>query len=73
MIEVTRLNGTKVTINALFIEIMEATPDTQITLTTGKKMVVLEPVPHVISLVQDYMRSIGAARAAVMFDHTEGS
>ena len=43
MIEVTRLNGSKLMINALLIEMMEQTPDTLITMTTGKKLVVLEP------------------------------
>ncbi|WP_166237961.1 flagellar FlbD family protein [Paenibacillus turpanensis] len=73
MIEVTRLNKTKLTINALFIETMEATPDTVITMTTGKKLVVLESVDDVVDLVRHYLRSIGATRASVMFEHTEGS
>ena len=36
MIDVTRLNGKELTINADLIEIVEETPDTVITLTTGK-------------------------------------
>ena len=42
MIEVTRLNGKAFTLNALYIETVEAFPDTQITLTTGRKFIVLE-------------------------------
>ena len=42
MIAVTRLNGSKFYINALLIETIEETPDTFITLTTGKKTLVLE-------------------------------
>ena len=42
MIEVTRLNGKPFTLNALYIETVEAFPDTQITLTTGRKFIVLE-------------------------------
>ena len=37
MIEVTRLNGKGLTINSDLIEMIEETPDTVITLTTGKK------------------------------------
>lgn len=37
MIEVARLNGKGLTINSDLIEMIEETPDTVITLTTGKK------------------------------------
>lgn len=40
MIEVTRLNGKGLTINSDLIEMLEETPDTVITLTTGKKIIV---------------------------------
>ena len=59
MIAVTRLNGTSFHINALLIETIEETPDTLITLTTGKKMLVLENAADVISSIQTYLRSIG--------------
>ena len=42
MIEVTRLKGKKMMINAELIETVEETPDTVITLTNGKKFVVSE-------------------------------
>ena len=41
MIEVTRLNGTTVLINSDLIETVEETPDTVISLTTGKKFIVI--------------------------------
>lgn len=37
MIDVTRMNGTTLTINNDLIETVEEMPDTVITLTTGKK------------------------------------
>ena len=40
MIEVTRLNGTTFTLNALYIERIESAHDTTITLTTGTKYIV---------------------------------
>ena len=40
MIEVTKLNGVKILVNPHLLEIVEETPDTVITLTTGKKILV---------------------------------
>ena len=56
MIEVTRLKGKKMTINAELIETVEETPDTVITLTNGKKFVVSESAEQVTSLVIGYKR-----------------
>ena len=42
MIEVTRLNGTQILVNADLIELVEETPDTVITFTTGRKIIVKE-------------------------------
>jgi len=42
MIQVTRLNDTKLVINADLIEFVEEIPDTIISLTTGKKIMVKE-------------------------------
>ena len=40
MIDVTKMNGLEFTINADLIEVIEEVPDTVITLTTGKKIMV---------------------------------
>ncbi len=72
MITVTRLNGTKLTINAMLIETMEQTPDTVITLTTGRKFVVLEKVPEVTGMVQTYLRTIGIAGSIMKREDSEG-
>jgi flagellar protein FlbD len=71
MIAVTRLNGSKFYINALLIETIEETPDTFITLTTGKKMLVLEKAVDVISSMQSYLRSIGVYTATLKSDQKE--
>ncbi len=47
MIEVTRLNGTKITINPFLIEYMEETPDTIILFNSGNKMVIREKTSEV--------------------------
>ena len=44
MIEVTRLNGTQILVNADLIELVEETPDTVITFTTGRKISLSEKV-----------------------------
>ncbi len=64
MIEVTRLKGTKIIVNAELIEIIEETPDTVITLTSGKKYIVSETKQEVVDLVIDYKRKIFAAYTA---------
>lgn len=47
MIYVTRLNGERIALNIDIIEQMEETPDTVITLTTGKKLVVRESMHRI--------------------------
>ena len=73
MVQVTRLNGTSFYVNAILIETIEETPDTLITLTTGKKFMVLEKALVVVSLVQEYMGNIGTIRLAVKSYHAQES
>lgn len=58
MIEVTRLNGKAIILNAELIESIEETPDTVLTLTTGKKFIVKEGCQEVKNLVLSYKRDI---------------
>lgn len=61
MIEVTRLNGTTLMINAELIEFVEETPDTVISLLDGKKIIVKESRQAVKNLVILYKREIFAS------------
>ena len=54
MIEVTRLNGLPLIVNAELIKFVEATPDTLISLTTGEKVMVKEAVALVTERVLGY-------------------
>jgi flagellar protein FlbD len=72
MITVTRLNGSKLMINALLIEIIEETPDTIVTLTTGKKFIVTESASELQLLIQSYIRTIGVLAATQKIEQTEG-
>ena len=58
MIDVTRMNGTVLTINSRLIESIEETPDTVITLTNEKKFIVKESRQEVKNLVKLYEREI---------------
>ncbi len=58
MVELTRLSDVKFTINAEIIEMVEETPDTVITLTTGKKVIVKESRSEVTNLVIAYKKAI---------------
>lgn len=59
MIEVTRINDEKIIVNAALIEFVEATPDTVISLITGRKLMVKESVEEVRSRTEDYQRQVG--------------
>ena len=58
MIELTRLNGHPIIINAELIKFVEQNPDTVITLVTGDKMVVREAAPEVMHRVLAYRRNL---------------
>ncbi|MFP6647603.1 MAG: flagellar FlbD family protein [Candidatus Latescibacterota bacterium] len=56
MIRLTRLNDTEFIINAEIIEFVEAIPDTIISLQSGKKVMVVEPVDEVVERIIEYKR-----------------
>lgn len=58
MIELTKLNDIKFSVNPELIEIVETTPDTVITLTTGRKLIVKESRQDIKNLVLFYKRKI---------------
>lgn len=58
MIQLTRLNRSAIVLNAIYIERLESTPDTLVTLTTGKKVHVLETVEEVMDKVTVYYRKL---------------
>ncbi|MGN0471918.1 MAG: flagellar FlbD family protein [Lachnospiraceae bacterium] len=60
MIEVTKLNDVRILVNADLIEIVEETPDTVITLTTGRKIIIKESRQEVKNLVKSYRKDIFA-------------
>jgi flagellar protein FlbD len=59
MIKVSRFNGTKFVINCEWIETVEATPDTVLTMMNGKKYVVSESVDDILAKVIEYKQKAG--------------
>jgi flagellar protein FlbD len=58
MIKVTKLNGRQVIINAELIKFIEQTPDTLITLISGDKVLVKEPMDNIVQQAIEYGRSV---------------
>lgn len=58
MIDLTSMNNTDFVLNADHIEKIECVPETLITLTNGKKYIVLETVEEVKSKVIKYKNKI---------------
>jgi flagellar protein FlbD len=73
MIKVTKLNGSELVVNADLIEFVESTPDTLISLTTGRKIMVREGLDDVVGKALAYRRSaravaVPAGGAGSVFD-----
>ena len=60
MIRVTKINGEPIVVNADLIEFVEETPDTVISLCTGKKLMVRESAEQVIEATREHHRSAGS-------------
>lgn len=56
MINVTKLNGSRLVINADLVEFVESTPDTLLSLTTGRKLMIKEDLETVVQMIIDYRR-----------------
>lgn len=58
MVVITRLNGKEIFINPDLIEFMEETPDTVITLTTGRKLVATEKAEVLIERIVEFRQKV---------------
>jgi flagellar protein FlbD len=58
MVWLTRFDGTRFVLNADLIQLMEATPDTIITLTNGHHFVVREAVEEIVQQVMTFRHRI---------------
>jgi len=58
MISLHMINDANIVVNSDLIEFIEATPDTVISLSTGKKFIVKESVADVVDKVVEFRRSL---------------
>ena len=58
MIEATRLNGSTIVVNADLIEMVESTPDTLVSLTTGRKIMVKESIDEIVRRTLEYRSKV---------------
>ena len=59
MIQVTRLNKSEFWVNPHLIEFIEETPDSVITLNSGRKIVVKEKPKDILKKIIDYRNRLG--------------
>jgi len=62
IIKVTRMDGEEIVVNVNLIETVRATPDTVISLTSGKKLIVKDEVDDIIAKVISFYREIYVGR-----------
>lgn len=58
MIQLTRLNGQPIMVNADLIECVEPTPDTVITLVSGNKLIVRDSLDEIERRIVEFKRKI---------------
>ncbi|MBA3823817.1 MAG: flagellar FlbD family protein [Ktedonobacterales bacterium] len=64
MIELTRFDGTHFYVNVEFIEFVETTPDTMVSLIDHKRLLVRETAQEIVARMLEYHRQIGGRSAA---------
>lgn len=65
MIQLTRLNGRSFVLNVFLIEQIEELPDTTITLTTGKKIVVKDSIDVINQRVLQFLKQLSVLPAVL--------
>jgi flagellar protein FlbD len=64
MITLHRLNNQPIMVNAELIEMLEATPDTVVTLTSGNKLVVRDKMEEIRERIIEYKRQVYGPKEA---------
>jgi flagellar protein FlbD len=62
MISVTKFNDRDIIVNCDLIELIESTPDTTLTTTTGRKIIVLDTVDEILQKVVAYKGRINKTK-----------
>jgi len=69
MIRLRRLNKEEFILNADYIETLEATPDTVVTLLSGKKLMVKNSIEDIINQVIAYRRNCNQSMKVITREH----
>lgn len=70
MIQVKRLDGQEMILNAELIFSIQKTPDTLITFTTGERLMVLEEIDDIMTKVISYRRYVNTPLPHVLEEDT---
>jgi flagellar protein FlbD len=73
MIDLHRIDGTKILVNLDLIELIEETPDTVVTLTNDHKYVVKEKIPEIIEKIVDFKCSIHFKKLIIVDADEQGN
>lgn len=69
MIKLHRLNAEEFLVNCDLIEFVEETPNTVVSMISGRKLVVEEPSSEIVRMVIDYKRKIYCAEGITAEDN----
>jgi len=58
LITITKINDVELVVNCDLIELVETTPDTTITMTTGRKVIIKESVEEVMERIVAYKKRL---------------
>lgn len=58
MIKLTRINGTVILINEKFVEIIEETPDTVVTMENGHRYLVQEKIDDILEMIRAFEKGL---------------
>lgn len=68
MISITRLNGTKLWISSDEIEFIEATPDSIISMVSGKRVIARETPEELVTKIVEFRRRVRGKPAELLVD-----
>jgi len=69
MIEITRLDNSRMVVNVEKIQSLQSTPDTVITFTNNVKMIVREPLEEVSDKIKEYHRLVNASKSDTVTEY----
>lgn len=72
MISVRLINNEEIVLNSDLIEFMEATPDTVISLSSGKKMIVRDSISDIVDKIVDFRRQLSVPEQ-LLTSHTSST